>query len=111
MKGQAGRAYVYLNTQCMCTSIHNADFLDVHGRVDHNTGEAIHRPSCIIDYDKYMGVVDRCHQIITYPAFQRRTLNVFFPYADDGHPQLLPSMQAGREINGRPRRLKLQLND
>ena len=66
--------YVYLNTQCMCTSIHNADFLDVHGRVDHNTGEAIHRPSCIIDYDKYMGAVDRCDQMITYPAFKRRTL-------------------------------------
>jgi hypothetical protein len=108
MKGQAGRAYVYLNTQCMCTSIHNADFIDVHGRVDHNTEEAIHRPSCIIDYDKYMGAVDRCDQMITYPAFKRRTLKwwkkiFFLPYADDGHPQLLPSIQAGREINGRPR--------
>jgi len=66
----------------MCTSIHNADFLDVPGRVDHNTGEAIRRPSCIIDYDKYMGAVDRCDQMITYPAFKRRTLKwwkkVFF---------------------------------
>lgn len=60
--------------KCMCISIHNADFLDVPGRVDQNTGEAISRSSCIIVYDKYMGAVDSCDQMIIYPTFKRRTL-------------------------------------
>lgn len=66
----------------MCTTVHTAEFIDVPGRVDRTTGQAIQRPRCIVDYDKYMGAVDRCDQMISYPAFKRRTLKwwkkVFF---------------------------------
>ena len=66
----------------MCTTIHDASFVDVPGRVDRRSGDQIRRPACIVEYDKYMGAVDRCDQMITYPAFKRRTLKwwkkVFF---------------------------------
>ncbi|XP_062570286.1 piggyBac transposable element-derived protein 4-like [Saccostrea cucullata] len=58
----------------MCTTVHNAEFINVPGRVDRTTGQPIQHPRCIVDYDKYMGAVDRCDQIIAYPAFKRRTL-------------------------------------
>ena len=44
----------------MCTTVHTAEFIDVQGRVDRTTGQAIQRPRCIVDYDKYIGAVDRC---------------------------------------------------
>lgn len=66
----------------MCTTLHNAEFIDVPGRVDRATGQPIRRPKCIVDYDKHMGAVDRCDQMISYPAFKRRTVKwwkkVFF---------------------------------
>lgn len=43
----------------MCTTLHSAEFIDVPDKVDRTTGEAIQRPHCIVDYDKYMGAVDR----------------------------------------------------
>ena len=42
--------------------------------VNPRAGEQIQRPACIVDYDKYMGAVDRCDQMIAYPAFKGRTL-------------------------------------
>ena len=66
----------------MCTTIHDASFVDIPRRVDRRAGEQIKRSACIVDYDKHMGAVDRCDQIIAYPAFKRRTLKwwkkVFF---------------------------------
>ena len=65
----------------ICTSIHNAEFGNT-GKNDRNTGQPIRKPVAILDYDKYMGAVDRCDQMISYPAFKRRTLKwwkkVFF---------------------------------
>lgn len=64
-----------------CTSIHNAEFGNTR-KNDRNTGQAIQKPVAILDYDKYMGAVDRCDQMISYPTFKRRTLKwwkkVFF---------------------------------
>ena len=66
----------------MCTTIHDASFVDIPRRVDRRAGEQIKRSACIVDYDKHMGAVDRCDQMIAYPAFKRRTLKwwkkVFF---------------------------------
>ncbi|CAG2189525.1 CHD4 [Mytilus edulis] len=65
----------------VCSSIHTAEFVNT-GRNDRVTGQAIQKPEAIMDYNKYMGAVDRCDQMITYPAFKRRTLKwwkkVFF---------------------------------
>jgi hypothetical protein len=65
----------------ICTSIHNAEFGNTR-KNDRNTGQAIQKPVAILDYDKYMGAVDRCDQMISYPAFKQRTLKwwkkVFF---------------------------------
>ena len=51
-------------------------------RVDRRTGEQFYRPACIVDSIKYMGAVDRCIQMIAYPAFKCFTLKwwkkVFF---------------------------------
>lgn len=58
----------------MCTTIHDASFVDVPGRLNCTTGEPIRRPASIIPYDKHMGAVDRRDEIITYPAFKRRML-------------------------------------
>nr|XP_022314098.1 uncharacterized protein LOC111118777 [Crassostrea virginica] len=44
----------------MFTTVHTAEFIDVQGRVDRTTGQAIQPPHCIVDYDKYIGAVDRC---------------------------------------------------
>ena len=69
----------------MCTTIHDASFVDVPRRVDRRTGEQFYRPACIVDYVKYMGAVDRCNQMIAYPAFKRRTLKWFFPPPHDSY--------------------------
>ena len=52
----------------MCTSIHNAEFRNME-KNDRNTGQPIQKPVAILDYNKYMGAVDRCDQMISYPAF------------------------------------------
>ena len=40
------------------------------------------KPDCVLDYNKYMGAVDRCDQMISYSNFDRRTVKwwkkVFF---------------------------------
>ena len=65
----------------ICTSIHNAEFGNTR-KNDRNTGQPIRKQVAILDYDKYMGAGDRCDQMISYPAFKRRTLKwwkkVFF---------------------------------
>ncbi|XP_033731218.1 piggyBac transposable element-derived protein 4-like, partial [Pecten maximus] len=66
----------------MCSPIHDARFVNIPGKVDRNTGAPIKKPNCILDYNKMMGAVDRCDQMISYPAFKHRTLKwwkkVFF---------------------------------
>ncbi|XP_033729277.1 piggyBac transposable element-derived protein 4-like [Pecten maximus] len=45
-------------------------------------GNVVWKPDCVLDYNKYMGAVDRCDQMVTYGSFQRKTLKwwkkVFF---------------------------------
>ena len=66
----------------MCTTIHDAPFREVPGRVDHRSRDQIQRLACIVENDRHMGAVDRCDQMIMYPAFKCRTLKwwkkVFF---------------------------------
>ena len=62
------------------TSMHNAEFCDVpHGN---RNGEAVRKPKAVLDYNKYMGAVDRSDQMLQYQAFKRKTLKwwkkVFF---------------------------------
>lgn len=51
------------------------------GKVDEN-GVHILKPDCVVSYNKYMGAVDRCDQMVAYGSFERRTLKwwkkVFF---------------------------------
>ena len=62
------RKVVYL-----CSTLHNAEFVD-STRHDPNTGEVIRRPHCVMDYDRFMGAVDRSDQMLTYSGFQRRSV-------------------------------------
>ena len=45
-------------------------------------GEIVQKPECIVKYNKYMGAVDVCAQMLQYQSFQHRTLKwwkkVFF---------------------------------
>ena len=53
------------------TSMHNAEFCDVpHGN---RNGEAVRKPKAVLDYNKYMGAVDRSDQMLQYQAFKRKT--------------------------------------
>ncbi|XP_069104408.1 piggyBac transposable element-derived protein 4-like [Argopecten irradians] len=51
------------------------------GKRDHD-GNRIVRPDCVLSYNKYIGAVDRCDQMVSYNGFDRRTLKwwkkVFF---------------------------------
>ena len=41
----------------MCTTIHDASFRDVAGRVDRRSRGQIRRPACIVECDEYMSKI------------------------------------------------------
>ncbi|KAL6416949.1 hypothetical protein ACFW04_014775 [Cataglyphis niger] len=55
----------------MISTIHNADVCDA-GKKDKN-GNAIFKPKCIIDYNRYMKGVDRADQYLSYYPIYRKT--------------------------------------
>lgn len=55
----------------MILTIHNADICDT-GKKDKN-GDAILKPKCIIDYNRYMKGVDRADQYLSYYPIYRKT--------------------------------------
>ena len=70
------RKIVYL-----MSTVENATLMP-SGEVNPRNGEALHRPSLVVTYDKYMGGVDRSDQMVSYATFNSRTLKwwkrVFF---------------------------------
>ena len=52
------------------------------GKVNPHTGQPVLRPSVVLEYDKYMGGVDRCDQMVSYSTFRAQTMKwykrVFF---------------------------------
>ena len=62
----------------MCTTLHN-DIIVETNNVDHSTGDKKKRPLCIIDYNKFMGSVDRSDS----DSIFRRTLLGY--YAEGMH--------------------------
>lgn len=60
--------------------IHSGVMVDT-GKVDEN-GIRILKPDCVLSYNRYMGAVDRCDQMVVNGCFDRRTLKwwkkVFF---------------------------------
>ena len=44
------------------------------GKTDPRTREAIKKPEIVVNYDKYMGGVDRSDQMVSYATFNARTL-------------------------------------
>ncbi|XP_033729312.1 piggyBac transposable element-derived protein 4-like [Pecten maximus] len=64
----------------LLTTIHKGVMVD-SGKRDQE-GIEIRKPDCILSYNKYMGAVDRCDQMVAYGSFERRTLKwwkkVFF---------------------------------
>ena len=65
----------------MLSSVHSVNEVEI-GRNDHATGHPITKPEIVHEYNKYMGAVDRCDQMVAYSCFRRRTLKwwkkVFF---------------------------------
>ena len=57
----------------MCTTLHN-DIIVETNNVDHSTGDKKKRPLCIIDYNKFMGSVDRSDQMISSLNLNRRVM-------------------------------------
>ena len=51
-------------------------------RNHHQTGRPMTKPEIVHDYNKFMGAVDRCDQMVAYSCFRRRTMKwwkkVFF---------------------------------
>ena len=61
-------------------SMHNVEFCDVpHGN---RNGQTVRKPKAALDYNKYIGAVDRSDQMLQYQAFKWKTLTwwkkVFF---------------------------------
>lgn len=56
----------------MITTIHPASIVESHN-VDKNTKAKIWKPTCVIDYNKYMKGVDRADQYLSYYSIVRRT--------------------------------------
>ena len=44
------------------------------GKINPATGQPVMRPEVVLNYDKYMGGVDRSDQLLTYSTFQAKTL-------------------------------------
>ena len=65
----------------LASTLHTGGF-GLSTKRDPATGEFVRRPLCVLDYDKYMGAVDRSDQMLTYQAFLRRSVKwwkkVFF---------------------------------
>ena len=65
----------------MLSSVHSVNEVEI-GRNDHGTGLPITKPEIVHDYNKFMGAVDRCDQMVAYSCFRRRTMKwwkkVFF---------------------------------
>ena len=56
----------------MLSTCHNSETAET-GRVERATGTAVRKPKVIIDYNKYMGGVDRSDQLMQYHSFERKT--------------------------------------
>ena len=65
----------------MLLSVHSIADVEV-GRNHPGTGRPITKPEIVHDYNKFMGAVDRCDQMVAYSCFRRRTMKwwkkVFF---------------------------------
>ena len=65
----------------MLSSVHSVSKVEI-GHNHHGTGRPITKPEIVHDYNKYMGAVDRCDQMVAYSCFRRRTMKwwkkVFF---------------------------------
>jgi hypothetical protein len=59
-------------TVCMLSTIHRAQEVDTGVR-NRTSGEAIYKPSAVVDYTKYMGGVDLADQLMQYYHFMRRS--------------------------------------
>ena len=57
----------------MCSTLHRGVMVP-SGKVDRETKEDIMKPDAILDYNKFMGSVDRSDQLVQYLAMRRRTL-------------------------------------
>ena len=55
------------------TTAHNHDMVET-GKNNLATGEAIVKLQAVVDYNKFMGAVDRSDQMVSYHTFKRRTL-------------------------------------
>ena len=65
----------------MLSSVHSVNEVEI-GRNDHGTGLPITKPEIVHDYNKFMGAVDQCDQMVAYSCFRQRTMKwwkkVFF---------------------------------
>ena len=65
----------------MLSSVHTVNEVET-GRNHHGTGLPVTKPEIVHDYNKFMGAVDRCDQMVAYSCFRRRTIKwwkkVFF---------------------------------
>ena len=65
----------------MLSSVHSIADVEV-GRNHPGTGRPIAKPEIVHDYNKFMGAVDRCDQMVAYSCFRQRTMKwwkkVFF---------------------------------
>ena len=65
----------------MLSSVHSVNEVEI-GHNDHGTSLLITKPEIVHDYNKFMGAVDRCDQMVAYSCFRRRTMKwwetVFF---------------------------------
>ena len=57
----------------MLSSVHSVVDVEV-GQNHPGTGHPITKPEIIHDYNKFMGAVDRCDQMVAYSCFWRRTM-------------------------------------
>lgn len=65
----------------MLSTVHSINEVQI-GRNHHATGRPLTKPEIVHEYNKYMGAVDRCDQMVAYSCFRRRTMKwwkkVFF---------------------------------
>ena len=57
----------------MLSLVHSVVDVEV-GQNQPGTGHPITKPEIIHDYNKFMGAVDRCDQMVAYSCFRRRTM-------------------------------------
>jgi len=87
----------------MLSSVHSINEVEI-GQNHHGTGLPITKPKIVHEYNKYMGAVDRCDEMVAYSCLRQRTMKWWkksiFPIVFTVHIEQLYLVQGKNKVTG-----------